>query len=166
MLNIKKKIAMAATTTVLGAMLIGVGTFAWFTSAATNEGNSFKSGTVVINLDKPNGNKYFEIDNMAPGDSGQATVKVTNDGSLELRYDIAETLTGDLAAAPDGLIVTIEDSTGNIIKPGDNNRVLAANGGSEDLTVKYELPTAAGNAYQDKGATLDLAVNAEQTKNN
>ncbi|GAB6172787.1 hypothetical protein JCM15765_22650 [Paradesulfitobacterium aromaticivorans] len=164
-MSIKTKFGLALATTALGATLIGAGTFAIFSDSATNTGNTFTAGTVEISLDKPDGTKYFDIANIAPGDGGSAPVIVTNEGSLELRYDISETLAGALAAAPNGLVVTIADSAGNVIVPGDNNRVLAA-GASETLTVGWALPLAADNTYQGTSATLGLTFDAEQTKNN
>lgn len=148
----------------LVAALVGGATFAIFTDSATNENNTFAAGTLDISLDKLNGTKYFDIANIAPGDSGSANVTVSNVGSLELRYDIAQTLTGDIASGTNGLVVTIKKD-GTVIVPGDNNRVLAA-GANEVLTVEWTLPLAAGNEYQGKSATLGLTVNAEQTKNN
>lgn len=68
------------------------------------------------------------------------------------------------------LVITIKDSSGNIIIPGlTNNRALAADGqagDSEVLTVEWSLPKDAGNEYQGKSATFGLTVNAEQTANN
>lgn len=161
----RRKFFMSMFMIALMAALVGGATFALFTDTATNAGNTFTAGTLDISLDKPDGTKYFDISNIAPGDSGSATVTVKNEGSLELRYDISTTLTGALAAAPNGLIVAIKDSVGNVIVPGDNNRVLAAEG-SENLTVEWKLPLAAGNEYQGTSATFGLTVSAEQTKNN
>jgi hypothetical protein len=171
-MGIKKTIAMAMATTALGATLIA-------------------SGTVSISLDKPDGTKYFNITNMAPGDKNGdynaagttaaqkfgtlQKVTVRNGGSLDLRYLITETLIGALAgpdttaAATPGLSVTIYDSSGAVVTPitptTKINRVLAA-GKSEDLYVRYELPRDAGDFYQDKSAILGLKVDAVQTKNN
>lgn len=164
-MKINKSVMFALLITVVGAMLIAGATYAIFTSSAANSGNSFSAGTLAINLDKPDGTKYFDITNMAPGDSGSKTVTVKNDGSLALRYDIASSLTGGLTEGANPLTVTIKDIAGNTIVPGDNNRVLAA-GDSEVLTVYWDLPLAAGNEYQDENASYSFTVNAEQTKNN
>lgn len=181
MLNIKKKVAMALTTTAIGAMLIGAGTFAIFTSSASNTGNTFAAGTLKIDLNKEGAcDKYFNISNMAPGDTGSTQVIVSNTGTLDLRYDIAETLTGALSNGTNGLKITIKDHNGNVIIPGPNdNRVLTADdhrnlilsphgqpGDEETLTVEYSLPLAADNQYQGTAATLGLTFNAEQVKNN
>jgi len=165
-MSLKGKLALSFATIGLVSSLVGGATFAIFTDSATNDNNTFTAGTVDISMDKPNGTKYFNIGNIAPGDDGSAPVTVTNDGSLELRYDLDDTLTGDLAAGANGLTVTIKDAAGNVITPGtDNNRVLAA-GASETLTVEWELPLAADNQYQGDSATYGLTVNAEQTRNN
>ncbi|WP_423800235.1 TasA family protein [Neobacillus sp. SAB-20_R2A] len=189
-MSLKKKIGGAILSTALGATLIGGGTFAIFTSSASNTNNTFAAGTLTINLDQqdPTGAGYFTVNNMAPGDkngvfdatkpdNGLKRITVSNSGSLELRYDIATTLTGALAEQdPDGdgpttgdgypLTITIYDKDGNVITPNtDNNRVLAPSS-SEDLYVKYELPKDAGNGYQGKSATFGITVNAEQTANN
>ncbi|WP_068606804.1 TasA family protein [Paenibacillus swuensis] len=164
-MSLKKQLGLAMVTTALGATLVAGGSFALFTSSAQNTGNTFASGTVKVSLDKPEGTKYFDISNIAPGDNGSTQLTVTNGGSLELRYDLAQNLTGDLAWGTDGVKITIKDSAGNVIVPGDNNRVLAP-AASEVLTVKWELPLAADDRYQNKTAQLGLTVNAEQTKNN
>lgn len=164
-MSMKQKLTMAMATTALGAALLAGGSFALFTSTDTNSGNSFAAGTVKISMDKPDGTTYFNVSNIAPGDKGSSKVTVKNNGSLELRYDIAQTLTGALASGANPLAVTIKDADGKVIVPGDNNRVLAA-GASEVLTVSWELPRAAGNEYQGASASLGITVNAEQTKNN
>jgi predicted ribosomally synthesized peptide with SipW-like signal peptide len=161
-----KSIYFALAVTIIGGMLIAGGTYALFTSTAQNTANSFTSGTLVINLDNPDGTKYFDITNIAPGDSASNTVTVTNDGSLGLRYDIAESLTGALAEGANPLEVTITDSEGNTIVPGTgNDRILDA-GDSETLTVSWKLPLEAENEYQETSADLSMTVNAEQVKNN
>lgn len=178
MLNIKKKVAMALATTAMGAMLIGAGTFAIFTSNATNQANSFKAGKVSIEANESafvNNN----IQNLAPGDHDSKTITVSNDGTLELRYDIDEQFSGGLTQAdttpsnsPDyqegstPLEVTIKDATGAVITPGNNNNRVLGAGESEILTVEYKLPKEAGNFYKEKTADLTFAFKAEQTKNN
>lgn len=172
MTNIKKTMAMAMVTTALGATLIAGGSFAIFTSAAENTGNTFASGTLIINLDKEGeSNKYFNVTNMAPGDSDIKPVIVTNKGTLELRYDLALAVGGDLGtvAEPGSKPLVIEafaDLAGTTALTNVNDRVLAANGGNETIYVKVTLPKEAGNEYQGKLGSASIKVNAEQTKNN
>ncbi len=176
-MSMKKKIGGALLGTALGAALIGGGTFAIFTDTATNAQNTFTSGTIDINLTDGTytGTYHVDITDLAPGDSGSKTVTVSNDGTLELRYDITSTLAGALASDdPNGnaveedgennpLTVTLKDSDGNDVTLTD--RVLEP-GASETFTITYSLPLDAGNTYQKKSATYDFQVDAEQTRNN
>lgn len=170
--GLKKKLVLAMATTALGATLVAGGTTALFTAAASNTNNSFTAGTVKITLDKAaNVAKYFNVSNIAPGDSGSSPVVVTNTGSLELRYDIKSILTGDLAVAQgsDNNPMTVKIYSDAAMTKEINptiKRVLAPNNGTETLYVKWQLPLGAGNGYQGKGATYSIEVNAEQTKNN
>ncbi|SDO66318.1 SipW-cognate class signal peptide [Paenibacillus sp. yr247] len=171
--GLKKQLVLAMAITALGATLVAGGTSALFTASASNTNNSFTAGTVKIALDKADTvAKYFNVSNIAPGDSGSSPVVVTNTGSLELRYDITSTVTGGLAVAQPGdnhpLTVKIYSDAAMTqeIVAGDNNRVLAPNVGTETLYVKWQLPLDAGNAYQGLTATYSIEVAAEQTKNN
>jgi spore coat-associated protein N len=152
--DIKKKIGGALMGTALGAALIGGGTFALFTSSATNEGNAAETGTLTIaDITGGNGSAAFNVTNMAPGDSGTGTVTIQNTGSLDAWVAIdSATETGDLAPA---LNVTT-DSTPVIIKSGQ----------TASFTVDYELPIGTGNEFQGKTATLDVNFKAVQSKNN
>ncbi|WP_308637802.1 TasA family protein [Paenibacillus silvisoli] len=167
--GIKSKLVLAMATTALGATLLAGGTYAIFTANAANTNNTFATGSVVINLDLQDdanggGPKYFAIPNMAPGDSGNKTITITNNGTLQLRYDIATTLTGPLSEGATPLTVTLYKGD-QVITPGDNNIVLNP-GQSTTLKAVYALPLAANNDYQGDSAEWGITVNAEQTKNN
>lgn len=173
-MSIKKKLGLALATTALGATLVGAGTFAIFTDSATNTNNTFSAGTLDINVGAETA-FTGTIANLAPGDSGVQTFNVTNDGSLELRYDVAQALASGpgtlvLGDALKDLSFTIEYSadngvTWNSVIPGDNNIVMAP-GDTHKYRVSYSLPLAADNAYQGKSSAFQLTFNAEQTRNN
>jgi spore coat-associated protein N len=172
-MSLKKKIGAAMMTTAMGAALIGGGTFAIFTDSASNTNNTFTAGTLDINVGSET---VFSgtIDNLAPGDTGSQTFEVTNDGSLKLRYDIAQTLDNGagtlvLGDATKDLKLTIEYSTDNVnwtpVTPGDNNIEMDP----EDkhyYKVSYELPYDADNDYQAGSSDFQLTFDAEQTRNN
>lgn len=170
----KKKIGGALLGTALGAALIGGGTFAIFTDTDKNTNNTFTAGTLDINV---GAETVFTgtIANLAPGDTGTQTFEVTNDGSLELRYDIAQALEAGegtlvLGNAAQDLNFTIEYSTDNgatytAVTPGDTNIVMAPEA-KHLYRVTYTLPTAADNDYQSGSSDFQLTFNAEQTRNN
>lgn len=79
--------------------LVGAGTAALFTDAATSTGNEFVAGTLDVSLS--NDGTTFNTSTvsasiagtgMAPGDSRTGTVYVKNNGSLSLKYKMYATL--------------------------------------------------------------------------
>jgi spore coat-associated protein N len=153
-MGIKKRLAGAALAAGIGVAAISGGTFALFTSSATNDANTFAAGTLTIeDITGGNGSAAFTVTNMAPGDSGNGTVKIKNSGSLDawVAIDTAND-TGDLAPA---LNIT-----------ADTTAVLIPAGEEADFTVNYDLPLATGNEYQGKSAQLDVVFKAVQAKNN
>lgn len=159
-MSIKKKLLMATGTMALAAMLVSAGTFALFTSEATNEGNTFTSGTVSI-VDGTLGaafNQTMYFGNLAPGDGESATVTIENDGSLDawVRIDTANSVgTGDLFGGLTPLVVTLD---------GDVVQIPA--GGSATFDVSYSFPLAADNSYQAATGSLDIEFQAVQVRNN
>lgn len=173
-MSIKKKIGGALLGTALGAALIGGGTFAIFTDSATNTQNTFTAGTLDINVGEEIAFSGT-IGNLAPGDKGSQTFEVTNDGSLQLRYDIAQALEAGagtlvLGDATKDLKFKIEYSTDNgttytTVTPGNNNIVMDPEA-SHLYRVTYELPQGADNPYQGGSSDFQLTFSGEQTRNN
>lgn len=67
---------------------IGFGTFAWFTSSATSQNNTFTAGTLKLNENGLSGfTNLGNIGNIAPGDStDEVSVVIENTGSLDLAW--------------------------------------------------------------------------------
>jgi predicted ribosomally synthesized peptide with SipW-like signal peptide len=172
----KKKLVTLLSTFLVGLMLIASGTNAIFTSHDEND-NPFTSGTVIVSLDKDStqGEYYFEVTNMAPGDTEERMITVTNTGTLELRFDLNHEfdtnagMLGDKLAVSyykfDGVDGNGDDIWTPITNPTNANLVLAA-GASIPIKVDVHLPLDTDDVYQDTTALLNLRLSAEQTKNN
>jgi spore coat-associated protein N len=162
-MSIKKKMGAALVSTALGAALIGGGTFALFTSTDSNTGNTFTAGTVSIDADNDAvfASTDVTFNNMAPGDSGEKTITVTNKGTLDAWVAIDEITTTGLAGSPnifaEGGLKLTKDS--KIVK-------VAANGGTATFTVDYEFPSSAGNNFQGAKGTAEIKFKAVQARNN
>jgi hypothetical protein len=178
-LNLKVKVGLVIITVVIGASLAGVGTMAFFTSLAVNANNNFSTGTIKIELDKPNTPQtaYFNITNMAPGDSNVQPVTINNSGSLQFKYNLSLTEDGFLGTHDANHLILTAYATLDDANKGLNpinstqNRILdpvgTANGkSSEILYIKSSLPVNANDDYQNQNGTATLTVNAEQTANN
>lgn len=153
-MSLKKKMGAALFTTAMGAALIGGGTFALFTSSATNDGNTATTGTLSIaDITGGDGKAAFNITNMAPGDSGTAEVTIKNTGSLDAWVAVDSVVDG-------GELAPVLNVTAS------NDAVFIPDGEERTFTINYELPKGTGNAYQGKQATLDVVFKAVQAKNN
>lgn len=80
-MTVKKKLVLAAATSVLGLSLIGGGTYAYFSDTETTA-NTFAAGTINLEIDKE---AIIEVDNMKPGDSFFRGFQLSNPGSLHMK---------------------------------------------------------------------------------
>jgi spore coat-associated protein N len=160
--KMNKSLVTAFLLTMIGALLIGGATVAWFTSEDSNTDNAFVAGTFEISLDKDNlVEKYFNITNTFPGDEGSATMVVTNKGSLPMDYFFTLTTSGALFEGSHPVQVKINDIAGNPISDLAAERRLEP-GQSEEFTIFYMMPIEADNSYQGAAGSLDISVSGNQ----
>ncbi|MDY6874084.1 MAG: TasA family protein [Chloroflexota bacterium] len=144
----------------VAALAVGGLTMAYFTSSARNDGNSFASGTLQVELDKENGDHYFDLEDIKPGDSGAMPIEIANSGSLSLQYKVVLTLSGDLSAGDHPLQLSLRVNEEDAVDPAYKR--LLRGGEHETLYLGWEMPKDAGNDYQNATGTLSIRVNAEQ----
>ncbi len=167
---------------------LGVGSYAYFTSQAKSENNTFATGTLVI--DSPGSlTKNMTVDNIYPGwYSDIKTIKVHNSGTLDLKCRMS-----------------VLPNAGNPLYDGDTPLEVAAywipfvNGSESEektdqasllpmykkinamgyvdlggfipsgkdgtLIVGFRLPEAANNAYQGIKGDFTFVFDATQVKN-
>ncbi|GAB4259533.1 TasA family protein [Thermincola ferriacetica] len=90
----KKRLIMSAMMVALVCALVGGATFAYFTSSATNSGNTFTAGTVSLTANtqdsKPlfgaNGTALVDTSNIFPGWEDNASIFVSNTGNLPIEW--------------------------------------------------------------------------------
>jgi spore coat-associated protein N len=185
-----------ATVAVLGAAasIAGLGTYATWTSS-TSENHTISSGTVTIALGATGAatNRLnVGASGLAPGDTVQRSVDLTNSGSIDLA---GVTLT--TTASPSSLLDT--DATNGLQMvvdkcsvawteagppftytcSGSTSSVLASRavigsnlslsplsatsaGGTDHLRVTLTLPSGADNSFQNKSSTITYAFTGTQ----
>lgn len=151
----RTKMLMSMLLIVVAAALVGGATVAIFTDQATNTGNTFTAGTV--NIEAGSTTLGVGAGNMAPGDTVSSSFVVQNVGSLELRFDVSASGAGDLFSGGTPAVV------GDL---GDDQDVILGPGEWTTVDFDVSLPLGAGNWYQGKAGTVNLAIDAEQTANN
>jgi Camelysin metallo-endopeptidase len=184
---IKATFAMLLATGIIGSF-VAIDSLAVFTDQQANTANTFTTGSVSL-ADAP-ASALITFANMAPGDSTDQALLMTNTGSLDLRYSMTTGATnGDGKNLANQLQLTVRTKTGNpctshdgvvLYGPGAlsagafgsnaqgfqaGDRTLAA-AGSETLCFEVDLPLATSNAYQTATTTATFTFDAEQTVNN
>lgn len=180
---------------VLGVTVTGltaVGTGAVFSDSKDIGANTFATGSVHLSTNPTTA--ALTLSSMAPGDSVARVITVSNTGTLQHRYAVVSTTTGDQPLAQ-ALVLTIKSgvttcTTGGFSASGTElyrgwlgtsagikvigdstqgaqagDRTLAADA-SEDLCAMVQLPLTTGNAVQSMTTTATLTFNAEQVANN
>ena len=176
------------------SMLIG-STFAWFTDSVTSAGNKIQAGTLKIDLElleengswtsiKDSQKALFDYDKWEPGYTEVKVLRVTNKGTLALKWIAklvsANTLT-DLANVIDVYVntsVTAYPQNRADISGWDNAGTLAdfvnnisnttygelEAGETAYLGLAFKMQEEAGNEYQgmDLGGAFDIMIMATQ----
>ncbi len=182
-----KKIAMSAMSIMSALTIMGGATFAAFTSEAQNEGNTFGSGELVLQINGAAGNastpvfdvqagtntSIFFADAAAPGDSVEASWLLTNTGSTDAEPILLDQidLGGDTVLAG---VLTLEifrddgDNSGEL--GGDDVLIHSAHLDSptwNDLTLTgVALPASGGDQRIYARLTFDASAdNTYQNKN-
>ncbi len=182
------------------AMLVG-STFAWFTDSVTSTGNIIKSGTLDVTMKWAKGTEdpasatwkdasegaIFDYDLWEPGYTEVRHVRISNVGSLALKYEVRIAATGEVSELADvidvyyiegGVQITDRTQLNDSNKIGTLTEVLAkpyaAKGnllGKKGETVDADIATialkmqeSAGNEYQDLSIGSEFAIQLVATQ--
>lgn len=145
---------------VIGVLLVGGTSIAFFSDTAEQHANPFSSGKLVVSLKNNHDDQFIDISNLQPGERGSSTFTISNPGTLDFSYQIEIHQSGTLTEGDHPLAITLQDSQGNQV-PLNAKRNLSP-GGEETLEVIWQLPFDAGNEYQGASAHLSLYVHASQ----
>ena len=182
------------------AMLIG-STFAWFTDSVTSTGNIIKSGTLEVTMEWAKGTEnpasatwkdasegaIFDYDLWEPGYTEVRHVRISNVGSLALKYEVRIAATGEVSELADvidvyyikdGEQITDRTQLKDSNKIGTLAQVLAnpyaAKGNllgkkgetvdSDIATIALKMQESAGNEYQGKSIGSEFAIQLVATQ--
>ena len=180
-------------------MLVGT-TFAWFTDSVTSSGNIIKSGTLKVGMywaegqndvptedkdwnDAADANKgaIFDYANWEPGFVMARHIKIANEGSLALKYQVNIIVNGKVSELADVIDVYYADPAvvatrglNGMVRLGTLTEVLAdmgetakgvlLAGNNDTITLALKMQESAGNEYQDMsiGSSFDIQLLATQ----
>lgn len=189
--NEKRALLMSALSLLLCvSMLVGT-TFAWFTDEVTSSSNIIKSGTLDVEMYWADGTEdpasatwadastdtIFNCDLWEPGYVEVRHIKIANEGTLALKYQIKIVANGEVSDLADVIDVYYVDPAQQIADRTaltDDNKLgtltealagldttasgeLAANT-ADTITLALKMQETAGNEYQNLAIGSDFSV--------
>lgn len=172
------------------AMLIGT-TFAWFTDSVISTSNIIKSGTLDVTMEWADGTTdpdntiwkdagegaIFNYDLWEPGYTEVRHIKIENQGTLALKYQLSIIANGEVSELTDVIDVYYLDPAKQVsertdlsadMKIGTLTQVLAAidttasgnleAGQNHTITLAFKMQETAGNEYQNESIGSDFRV--------
>ena len=172
------------------AMLLGT-TLAWFTDSVTSENNIIKSGTLDVSMYYADGTTdpasttwndasqgaIFNYDLWEPGYVDVKHIKIENDGTLALKYQVAIVANGEVSKLADVIDVYFVDPATQVAsrsmladgyKVGTLTEALAGMpastygelkaGENAQITLALKMQEEAGNEYQGLAIGTDFKI--------
>jgi predicted ribosomally synthesized peptide with SipW-like signal peptide len=159
------------------------GTLARFTTVVTSTANQFSAGTLKI-AERPT-SSTLSMGDLIPGDNFDAQLDISNSGTLDLRYAMTTSITGDALLATD-LLLTVRAKTtsdcsahdgsvlytagpldsgafGNPAHGADAGDRLLSSSTTESLCFSVLLPSMAPTSDQGKHVAATFTFLAEQS---
>ncbi len=172
-------------------------TFAWFTDSVTSSGNIIQSGTLDVAMYWAEGTEdpttatwedasttaIFNYDNWEPGYVDVKHVKISNVGTLALKYIVNIKANGEVSKLADVIDVYFVDPATQVSNRSDlidtykvgtladvlNGEVAPARGDliaeeSDTITIALKMQESAGNEYQNLSIGTNFSVQVLATQ--
>lgn len=148
-------------------LFVVAGTYAYFTASTATTANLFQTGTITIGSEPTSA--AFNVQDLAPGRTESATIKVRSAGNLDCAYRITAEKKKGYSAVYNALVAHITDTAdGATLYDGPLSQLQAGPvplpaGGNQQLNFAVGLPSDCGNDLQGNYCTVDFNFDAEQT---
>lgn len=177
---------MSAISILSAFAMLGGSAFAVFSSSASNNGNTFGSGNLVLQINSAGGTSstpVFTIPSAAPGDFFEQKLKLHNSGTVTAsavklssialggaNTELASVLTLELFndANDNGALDGGETvyGSGHLDDPAWTNFTLTGvtlpGGGTSNLAAKLTFDSGAGDTFQSKSMSFNFNLLASQ----
>ena len=162
------------------SMLVG-STFAWFTDSVTSGSNIIQSGTLDVTMEWADGTKAVPADDSSdwtdaskgaifkselwePGYTEVRHIKIANEGTLALKYQLNIIANGEVSELADVIDVYYVDPAVQVAERTaltDNNKL-----GTLSAVLEQINTTASGNLKAGEKDTITLALKMQETAGN
>ncbi len=133
----KRAITFSILVIAVAALLVGLGTLAYYSDSATSTANTFTAGTLLFNIKDPNtvGHQAFNVTGMKPGVAEISCVAVANDSTegMAMKWHAwIEGTSGTLGPALEARVIlnpsagcaSADASIAGYVKAGTPNEVI------------------------------------------
>ena len=159
-------------------MLIGT-TFAWFTDSVTSGGNMIQTGTLDVSMgwaeakEDPSTVTYtdasagaiFKSDLWEPGFVEARHIKISNEGTLALKYKLLVVANGEVSDRADVIDVYYYDPAQKLATDSSDLVDAKKIGTLTDVLANFET-TAAGTLEAGKNHTVTIALKMQESAGN
>lgn len=184
---INRKIGFSLLSIALAFAVMGGAAYAAFTSVASNNGNTFGAGNLVLSIDgaaNATSTPKFTVANAFPGQVVDQPITLSNTGTVVSTTTVLSSVGHSSSSTPDlGNKLTLQiwddvDGSGGInagdvqkgsahITDGAWSNIplgfgLAASGGSHKVVARIIFDTDAGNTFQSSNSTFSLNFQTNQ----
>lgn len=180
------RIAISGLSIVASLALVTTGAYAMFSSSASNNGNTFGSGTLTlkINGQTPTSTNVFSVTGAAPGStSSTQNLQLQNTGTVAAASSKLTGITVTPLSSPNlGDVVTLElwkDSNDDGIINGSDTLIKSAHLtdgswtnldlgsplpalGHQNILARLTFDSGANDTYQNGNVSFDLGFQANQ----
>lgn len=137
----------------VAALVVSLGTFAYFSDSASSTGNTFSAGTLKLN----SGSGIITLacpatSNLAPGGTETCTFDIQNTGSIDA---------SSLVVSAAGSGVLFSGATPAVVSVSGCPASLAA-GATASCSASVSLPSSADNSYQGVSGSIIVSATATQ----
>ena len=157
-------------------MLLGT-TYAWFTDSVVSEGNIIKSGTLDVTMEWKDATAtgaqqtykdaaegaIFNYDKWEPGYAEAKNIKISNVGSLALKYQLSIEATGEVSKLTD--VIDVYYAEGEYTLVNREMTELTKIGTLTDVLANMSV-TAKGDLLESETDTVTLALKMQESANN
>ncbi|UTE77535.1 transcription factor S-II central domain-containing protein [Rossellomorea sp. KS-H15a] len=122
----------------------------------------------VIDISLDRGETFIELNALKPGDRILDSIKVKNDGNVNITYNHFAEFRGGSEKYFNKILLNVKDSNNNILYEGlikDFNEIESrklAKRSTEELFYEYIIPPELGNEYQGLSTSILLKYYAEE----
>jgi predicted ribosomally synthesized peptide with SipW-like signal peptide len=158
-----RKILLSVLSIAVTVALVGVATYALFSSTVSSTNNQFVAGTMNLTVNGASQLDQLNFSNLTPGWTQTKTYALHNAGNVQGRGQVFLTNFVDAGQLSDNTTVTVDEDGAAVysgplrgLASAPSDLDVMAGGEDSTVTVTFSIDPSVGNAIQNDTATFDM----------